>query len=951
MTEIDKTLYSRQLYVIGKSAMGLISKTTVLIYGLDGLGLEISKCLILSGIGTLIIYDDKNIDYLDLTSNYYVNENSIGKNRVTETINSLKELNSYVNIIQADISKPITDHITKEIDIMVAVNCNLSESLKLNESTRKNNIKFITSTTFSVFGQIFCDFGDFTIVDYDDNEIKNGIIVNIINNNGELDITTVDQTFLTKNDVIIINGHELLSNKEYQVKNILAYNKFTIECTKYNKAIELVTGVYFTQIKKERKLCYKSMKEAQEEKFNIKSFTYDSSLTPKKVKSLHVGFKGINEYFLKYNKYPARYNTDDKNNFIDICKNIDDNIDEKLLTHLSYTLTGQLCPIHSIIASITSQEIMKACSGKFTPIHQTFVFEATDILPDKVDDIEIKNRYYGQNIIFGNEFTNKLNKEKIWIIGSGAIGCEHIKNFSMMGVGNILITDMDTIEKSNLSRQFLFRNSDISKFKSEVACREISKMNPNINVEFQINKVCEETRNIYDKNFYESLTAVATALDNNASRLFVDAECVRNKVVLLEAGTLGAKCSTQTIIPHLTERYGSSQDSAENFIPVCTLKNFPYNINHTVQWALDFFEGVFRTSILNLKKYKNNENFIGSLSEAESGNVMNDILNVYSNIPNNFDDCLNFAHIIFDFLFNEQIEVLIAKYPIDHKDSNGINFWSGNKIFPHILKYDENKKYHNNFVTSCANIWASIFNIENNNSNIQINKTKNKFSYDINDISELKKQCSLIDKTIIKDNIKIIDFDKDNDLYIKFITSCSNLRADNYKIKNISKAETKKIGGKIIPALCSSTVLVSGLVSLELYKVVSKKNKIEDYKNHYINLAISVFTSCDPENFTKLCLNDKEFSIWNPLELNDMTIEELLDYFEIELDSEILTINYGDKIFYSDFIAEEIRKKRYKMKVSEIIIEINKEYNEKLVILTIIIDSDSDDSITCRINF
>lgn len=51
-------------------------------------------------------------------------------------------------------------------------------------------------------------------------------------------------------------------------------------------------------------------------------------------------------------------------------------------------------------------------------------------------------------------------------VGSGAIGCEMLKNFAMMGVGcveggHIYVTDMDSIEKSNLNRQFLFRSWDI----------------------------------------------------------------------------------------------------------------------------------------------------------------------------------------------------------------------------------------------------------------------------------------------------------------------------------------------------------------------------------------------------------------------------------------------------------------------------------------------------------
>lgn len=54
----------------------------------------------------------------------------------------------------------------------------------------------------------------------------------------------------------------------------------------------------------------------------------------------------------------------------------------------------------------------------------------------------------------------------IFQVGAGAIGCELMKNFAMIGLaageGEVIVTDMDTIEKSNLNRQFLFRPSDVT---------------------------------------------------------------------------------------------------------------------------------------------------------------------------------------------------------------------------------------------------------------------------------------------------------------------------------------------------------------------------------------------------------------------------------------------------------------------------------------------------------
>jgi ubiquitin-activating enzyme E1 len=51
--------------------------------------------------------------------------------------------------------------------------------------------------------------------------------------------------------------------------------------------------------------------------------------------------------------------------------------------------------------------------------------------------------------------------QKVFVVGAGAIGCELLKNLALLGVGDVTVTDNDTIEKSNLNRQFLFREKDI----------------------------------------------------------------------------------------------------------------------------------------------------------------------------------------------------------------------------------------------------------------------------------------------------------------------------------------------------------------------------------------------------------------------------------------------------------------------------------------------------------
>ena len=156
------------------------------------------------------------------------------------------------------------------------------------------------------------------------------------------------------------------------------------------------------------------------------------------------------------------------------------------------TCKYSFAPLAAFLGGVVAQEVVKYLTQKYTPIHQRFYFDASELYPHTdvhilADKSELvlqgdTDRYTGLRTCLGEELLDSVMETRVFMIGAGAIGCELLKNFAMMGVGTgekggIVVTDPDVIEVSNLNRQFLFREKHLRKPKSSTAAAAAVQMN------------------------------------------------------------------------------------------------------------------------------------------------------------------------------------------------------------------------------------------------------------------------------------------------------------------------------------------------------------------------------------------------------------------------------------------------------------------------------------------
>jgi len=982
--DIDEGLYSRQLYVMGKEAMHQLASAHVLISGLGGLGVEIAKNIILGGAKTVIIHDTEKVDYSDLSSQYYLTENDIGQNRASVAIKSLSELNNYVNVTCYTGLVDWAYLQENRVNVYVLTDAKFQNQIDVGNLCHQHGIKFINANTKGVFGQIFCDFGrDFEVLDTNGENPLTQVVTEISHDDvGVVFMSTdtrhgfEDGTYVTFHGV---KGMEEVNDKEFKI-NVTSPFAFTIGDTRQYGVYQ--SGGTVTEVKKPEIVQFKSFSESLA---NPEMLICDFAKMSMPA-NLHLAFRTLGQC----ETTPEPWNESDAEKFYQIAEKLNsegrenpltDELNKHWIKLFAKTCRGNLCPMQAVIGGVAAQEAMKAVTGKFMPIRQFFYFDAIECLPENVfqsstaetsvPQIPTKpSRYFGQELVFGQDFQRKLSKSKYFVVGSGAIGCEMLKNFAMMGLGcdkdgAVYVTDMDSIEKSNLNRQFLFRSWDIGEMKSQVAAKAVKVMNPHIHIKAFSDGVLPETEHIFDDKFFERLDGVVNALDNVKARQYVDRRCVYYQKPLVDSGTLGTKASVQVVVPFLTESYSSTNDPPDPSVPMCTLRNFPNLIEHTIEWARDNFAGLFTIPAQQAEEFlRGPKDFAGRTSKNHSEYDKNEIVENVKRIlgetrPKTFDDCIEWSRNLFEQQFNNTIEQLLYNFPKDHVTSKGERFWSGNKRCPHSLKFDIHDSIHLDFIVAASNLLAHIYHIPQTRdksliaekvSRIKVPEFKPKAGITIHENEEqlradTERQKNLdamrrngqnnaeTEADVILNRLPKFDevsqipiraheFEKDDDsnFHMDYIAAVANLRAMNYDIKTADRSKIKLIAGKIIPAIATTTAMVTGLVCLEVYKFIQQHKQIESYRNAFVNLALPFFGFSEPVAPKKQKYLEKEFTLWDRFEVKgDFTLEELIEYFKKEHHLVPTMVSAGMSVIYSPhFMRQASKAQDMKRKITDL---------------------------------
>lgn len=401
-----------------------------------------------------------------------------------------------------------------------------------------------------------------------------------------------------------------------------------------------------------------------------------------------------------------------------------------------------------------------------------------------------RDSFYQQSL--GNSLNRSVKEARILMVGAGGIGCELLKNLVLSGYGEIHIVDLDTIDLSNLNRQFLFRHEHIKKSKALVAKEAAHRFNPAV-------KLVAHHANIKDSQFnvswFKGFTLVFNALDNLEARRHVNKMCLSADVPLIESGTTGFNGQVQVIKKGVTACYDCASKPVAKSFPVCTIRSTPSQPIHCIVWAKSYLlSEIFGAS----------EDESPEVDRSEDSENAQEIekLRQESQALKKIREAMGteeFPQLLFDKVYKDDIVRLRSMDEM----------WKTRRP-PEPLDY--HKAVAEGAAASFAKVEAILM------ADQKPWKMEENVAVFKDSLSRLSTRIAEMQSN--GDAAPIITFDKDDEDTLDFVTAGANIRAIIFGIEPKSRFDVKQMAGNIIPAIATTNAMVAGLCVLESFKVL-----------------------------------------------------------------------------------------------------------------------------------
>lgn len=918
-------LFSRQIATFGMQTMAKLVTMHVVIVGLKGLGVEVAKNVILAGPFAVTLVDSEKATKKHQGANFFVKDADLGTPLAAASRKELQSLNTRCKVF---VAKEVSEALVKSARVIVFTEGTRAELVKWNKVARENGCGFISTTAWGLTGSVFTDMGDDHVVfDSDGLATSQCRITNITNDEkGLVRVLSAAEGGETvgKPHKIQCDDHtgwvRFAEVEGMHAKNQAAFDKFglnineapepfrcefvdphTIKVGDLSGLSEYRGGGLLIQVKMPVERHYRSLAsnlllKKEQELTDFTKFGRDVQL--------HIATLAVYSYMEAHEgAMPPANDEEAVAEVVALAKSINDaakqmnaacgstvatcadEVDEEVVGKLARHAAVELQPMACFFGAVAAQEVVKA-TGMYNPMDQFLYLDFFEALPDEAptDTAPIDSRYDNQIAVFGKAFQDKIMSSSTFMVGCGALGCELLKNFAMIGIGcgsgRVFTTDDDVVEVSNLSRQFLFRQHNVKQEKSVASAVAVRAMNPEFNITPYKLKAMPSTEELFNDAFYDNLTFVTNALDSVTARLYVDARCVYYNKPLLESSTTGVAANVAAYWPHKTASYSDGPGVYEgDGPPMCTLHLYPVMIEHCIEWARDRFAALFEIGPANVRDCIADKRKFVTSHMKKKGSDMRTSYKILQQVKwfldqldggMTFEKCVRLAVSYWYTEFRDKIKDIVRVHPKD-EISDGVAFWGPGKRFPNGPELlDPEDEMTMKFIISASNIFAVIFGVVNDPEDeeaggpvapddekrdpayfkriietIEVPEYIPSFLEEDKDDedeeggeetkSTLTEEKEAYKKLIAHFKkrkmpkgvaVKPTDFEKDHDynFHMDFIHSFTNGRATIYGITNTSVHECKLKAGSIIAAIATTTAGATALVMVEMYKILLGKD-------------------------------------------------------------------------------------------------------------------------------